>query len=370
MNDKLLIIAGETSGDIHGGNLAKSLLRQNPDLTITGMGGPNMREAGVNIIVPMEQLSVVGVFEVFSSIPAHYRAKTTIERYLDEEKPNAVVFIDYPGFNLRVAEVVKKRGIPVIYYISPQLWAWHRNRIIKMKRLVDLIMVILPFETEIYSEADIPVVFVGHPLLDSIPEMENVVKEDKAPLIGLLPGSRNVEVSRILPIMVDTARQLLKKDRTISFYLPHAHTVKKQIIEDCVADLPIDIVPSPAFRLRAQSDFAMTASGTATLENAILGLPMAIVYKLAYPTYLIAKALVQIKNIGLVNIVAGDEICPEYIQGNARPEAITEYIQSYLSNYALQEQMRDELRKVKESLGKPGASEKAAVAVSDFLTSR
>lgn len=360
---RILIVAGEPSGDMHGAKLADAILKQSPQTEITGMGGACMRQAGVNTLVSIENLSVVGVFEAIAKIPAHYQAKKVLERYLDEAKPNSVVLIDYPGFNLNLAESIKRRGIRLVYYISPQLWAWAQGRIRKMKRLVDLMLVILPFEEDLYRQAGVPVEFVGHPLLDQIPADLQGRGAIQPNLIGLLPGSREGEVRRILPIMRDTAEMIRMKYPDAEFFLPLSPNVQMSLVEKILGSLKVRIVPSPAYVLRRRAAFALTASGTATLENALLGLPMAVIYSLMPLTYLIGRMLVRIDKIGLVNIVAEEKIVPEYIQYAARPLDISEYVIRFLSDESLQKSVARGLDRVRESLGIPGASDRAAALV-------
>ncbi|HNT34984.1 MAG TPA: lipid-A-disaccharide synthase, partial [bacterium] len=233
-------------------------------------------------------------------------------------------------------------------------------RIRKMKRLVDLMLVILPFEEQLYQEAGVPVHFVGHPLLDQIPDqlLQETVRQTN--LIGLLPGSREGEVRRILPVMRDAALLLRKSLPAIELFLPLSPNVPRSLVEEILGNIEVNIVPSPAYELRHQAGFALTASGTATLENALLGLPMAIIYKLMPLTYLIGRLLVQVDRIGLVNIVAQEDVVPEFIQSRARPEDISRYVLEYLQNPSHQKTVLGALQKVQKSLGEPGASERAA----------
>jgi len=368
MSNTILLVTGEVSGDMHAANLVKELKLRSPDLSFAGMGGDAMKAQGVDILVSSDEVAVVGISEVFGKMPKIIKARKRLIEYIDNEKPRAVILLDYPGFNLRLAKAVKERGIPVIYYISPQIWAWAGGRIEKMKKFVDLMLVILPFEEDIYREAGVPVQFVGNPLLDEMPDLSHINRNKGIIDIGILPGSRTGEVRRILPAMVETAKLIKERYPEATFYLPLAPALDKDFVQEAfLKGSTIEIVPSPAYERRKASTFALTASGTATLENAILGLPMAIVYRVSLPTYIIALSVIRIRKIGLVNVVAERIVCPEFIQYGAVAELISEYTLEFLGNETLQAEMEDALGEVRESLGGPGASERAALAILEHL---
>jgi len=364
MSNSILIVTGEVSGDMHAANLVKELKLRSPELTFAGMGGTAMKAAGVDILVSSDDVAVVGFSEVFAKMPNIVRARKRLIDYIERKKPLAVILLDYPGFNLRLAKAVKERGIPVIYYISPQIWAWAGGRIKKMKKFVDLMLVILPFEEQIYREAGVPVQFVGNPLLDEMPALSNTKRRADVIDIGILPGSRTAEVNRILPAMVESAKRIKVVHPNATFYLPLAPALDPDFVRRTfLSDSDIEIVKSPAYERRKSSTLSLTASGTATLENAILGLPMAIVYSVSLPTYIIALSVIRIRKIGLVNVVAGRIICPEFIQYGAIPRFIADYALEFLQDTNAQQDMLEALTQVRESLGGPGASVRAAEAI-------
>ncbi len=374
-----MIVAGETSGDLHGGALASALFKLSPSLYIYGFGGNAMRRAGVDVIFDVERLAVVGIIEVFlhlKSVMAAYRcALSHLRKGVD-----LLILIDYPDFNLRLAKSAKKLGIPVVYYIGPQVWAWRPNRMKTIRKWVDKMLVILPFEKRIYDAAGVPCEFVGHPLLDQRPPSEMQRTEKAAYLIskglnpsgvtiGLLPGSRKGEVAALLPAMLRAAALLAKETPNLQVIIPIAPNLSEELILDLAqaSDFPICCVTGEIHQVLSVCDLIVVASGTATLQAAIAQTPMVIVYKLSWLTYRLARKLVRLKSIGLVNIIAGTSVVPELVQAEVRPERICEEVERLLHDNAACEKMKQGLMSVAARLGNAGASDRAAVAIFKFL---
>ena len=372
----ILIVTGEASGDLHGSNLVKELLAIDPSLRIYGVGGKKMREVGVEIIFDAGELAVVGISEVLRKAPSIFKAYKKLKKTLDSDRPDLVVLIDYPGFNMRFAKEVKKRDIPIVYYISPQVWAWRAGRSQKIAKLVDKMLVIFPFEVPIYEKYEMDVAYVGHPLLDEVKcrfskdeILENLNLDPEATTIALIPGSRCEEITRLLPVMYEAARIIKKKITHVQFVLPIANTLDLQFVRGFIEDasVPVNIVENNFYKVLAISDCAVVTSGTATLEAAFMAVPMVIVYKVSPLTYIIGKSLVKMDYISLPNIVAGKKIVPELIQDDASPERIAEEVLSIFERQNYCEEMKTRLQKVRGVLGKGGASERAANMVYGML---
>lgn len=372
----ILIVTGEASGDLHGSNLVKALLAIDPSVRVYGVGGKRMEEAGLEILFDAGKLAVVGIVEVVRKTPAIIKAFKRLKEALEKERPDIVVLIDYPGFNLRFAREAKKRGIPVVYYISPQVWAWRKGRSRKIAGLVDKMLVIFPFEVPIYEEHGIDVEYVGHPLADEVryntstEEIKRTLHLDAdAVTISLLPGSREEEIARLLPAMCEASVLIKEKIPDVQFVLPLANTLEMSFVLKFIESGPVQIkvVEDRLYDVLTVSDCAVITSGTATLEAAFMAVPMVIVYKVSPITYLIGKAVVEVQNISLPNITAGKRIVSELIQGDATPEKITEEIFRIIGNESYREEMRAELQKVRQILGKSGASERVASVVYEML---
>ncbi len=366
---RVLISAGETSGDLHGSRLVAAIKSLNPDVLFYGIGGEKLKEAGVETLFSTSELAVVGIVEVFSHLGTIYRAFHALRNSLDAAKPDLIILIDYPDFNLRLAVQAKKRGIPVLYYISPQVWAWRRGRIKKIAACVDKMLVVFPFEVPLYKEEGVDVEWVGHPLLEAVPPagscQEALTKlnlDDDKTTIGLLPGSRKGEVRRILPPMLKASETLSYELNDLQFVLPLAPDVREEDVRPILKDSTahVKLVRNSIHEVLSLSRLVLVASGTATLETAIMGKPMVVLYRISFPTYLIGKFLVKVKTIGLVNIVAGKAIVPELIQRDANGQRIAQEASNLLKNSLLYHRIEDELKVVKERLGSPGASAKAA----------
>ncbi|HIE43364.1 MAG TPA: lipid-A-disaccharide synthase [Candidatus Omnitrophica bacterium] len=372
----IMIVAGEPSGDIHGACIIKSLKSLNPSLEFIGAGGKRMVEAGLKGIGGMENFAIVGFKEVCGKIRLLKRNFEKLSRMMRCEKPDCFIPIDYPGFNLRLAEVAKSTGIPVFYYISPQVWAWGKNRIKKIQKYVDKMYVILPFEEEFYSRYGVKAEFVGHPLLDIV---KPVLGREEAlsyfhldrdkPVIGLLPGSRWEEIRLSLPVMVDVCRIISCKIPEIQFSILVAENIDARRVKSLLnrEDSQIHLVKEKPYEFMNLCDLLLVNSGTATLEAAILGRPMVIIYKLSFFSWILGKILIRIPNFGLVNIIAGEEIVPEFLQFGARSSVIAKEILHMLHNRNKRERIQRNLYKVKEKLGKNGASQRAAKAILEEL---
>ncbi|NIS60707.1 MAG: lipid-A-disaccharide synthase [Proteobacteria bacterium] len=366
---KILIVAGETSGDLLGAHLVKAVLSMDPGLRFYGVGGKHLRSMGTDVIFDSSELSVVGIVEVFSRLQSNYRAFRWLKRSLDWNRPALVVLIDFPELNLRLAKEAFKRKIPVFYYISPQVWAWREGRVKKIAKLVHKLVVILPFEVPFYRQRGIDCEFVGHPLIDIVkPHLSKQEAHEKFLLdkdrrtIGLLPGSRKEEVQNLLPVLLKSAHLLLRDFPNLQFIIPLAPAIDRFQVEKSIADFNLDIrvVGEHIYDVLNICDLVITASGTATLEAAIMRTPMIIVYKVSFFSYLVGRLLVKVKSIGLVNLIAEKRIVPELIQGQASPINIFNEASKMLKNPRALSMIRGELDKVKEQLGAPGTSQRAA----------
>ena len=368
---RILIVTGEASGDLHGANLAIALRSLRPDIHILGMGGSRMRAAGVDIIRDIGGHDVVGLIGL-TQLRGVLRTYFALARFLRTTPLDAIVFIDYPAFNLRMARIAARAGHRVVYYIAPQIWAWRPGRMGLIARVVHRMIVVLPFEEELYRKAGVPCDFVGHPLLDAVApayDRSDLRKrfglDGDAPVVGLLPGSRESEVQALLPIMVKAAARLAFRHPGLRLVLAQASSVPDALVEPVVAasDLDILVMKDQANEVMAACDLLLVASGTATLQAAIIGTPMVIAYRASRLTYWIARSVIRIGWIGLVNIVAGRALVPELIQHDATPERLSEEAERLLGNQGDYQGMLAGLHAVRASLGEPGASTRAAAVV-------
>lgn len=363
----LMVIAGEASGDMRAAELVKALLLLRPDTRFSGIGGDCMQKAGVVLFENITSLAVIGIVEVIKNLAAIKKVFDHTLRQIDSTRPDAVILVDYPGFNLRLAREIKKRGIKVIYYISPQVWAWRQGRIHKIKQLVDTMIVLFPFERDLYAKYGMQAVYAGHPLIDEVrphtPASEVLVSiglQTNTPTIGLMPGSRQKEITRHLPSIIEAARVLYQKDARYQFILLKAATIERSLLEHYIpADLPIKIHEDSPYDGINAMDAAIVASGTATLETALLQKPMVIIYKTSWITYAIARMVIKIPYIGLVNVVAGRRIVDELIQEECNAQNIAAAIIKAMNDTKL----REDLKEVRAALGAPGAALRAAEAV-------
>lgn len=365
-----MLVAGEASGDLHAANLVKALRELRPEVRCYGMGAGRMRAAGVDILVDSGRLAVVGIVEVL----AHYReikaALRKLQDIIETRRPDLLILIDYPEFNLRLAATAKKAGVKVLYYVSPQVWAWRPGRVKKIGGLVDMMAVVFAFEVPFYEKANVPVRFVGHPLADEAsPTMSRGEALDRfglksdAKIIGLFPGSRRSEIARLMPALLETARLLRDRFPAAQFVLPVAPGLDRSMIESYVDDSapPINILENQSiYDVTLVCDAIITASGTATLQIALMGTPMVIIYKVSWLSYWIARRLVTVKHIGLANIVAGKAIVREFVQNDVQPKSISDEIERLLTDQAYAENMRRELGGIVKTLGEGGGSRKTA----------
>ena len=359
MSKRVLIISGEESGDKHGASLIEALKVALPGIELRGMGGARMRRAGLDGIDSAE-VSVVGIVEVISRIPAILRTFNALKSTLRGERFDAVILIDLPDFNLRMAKVAKKIGIPVIYYISPQVWAWRRGRVKKIAKVVDKMLVVFPFEVELYKGVGLDVEYVGHPLLDSLDTSMDPVRtrmalgcDPESIVIGLLPGSRREEVHRLLPIMLEAGVIISKKAGThVRYLIPKAANIAGEEVEKMLngSSLDIKVLDGEMDKVLRASHGAVVASGTATLEAAIMGTPMVIVYKLSPLTYALGRLLIKVDHVGLPNIVARREVVAELIQDEANPVAIATEVLGLLKAPRRRERMMEGYGEIMEEL--------------------
>ncbi len=373
---RVMIVAGEASGDLHGGNLVQAMHKIDPEIRFYGVGGGNLKEAGAELIADAADMAVVGLTEVVSKLGMILKVMAQLKASLKKDKPDLVILIDYPDFNLPIAKAAKKYGIKVFYYISPQVWAWRRGRIGKIKKVVDKMAVILPFEADLYREAGVDVTFVGHPLLDVVrtkyPRKEALrrfdLREDVT-TVGILPGSRESEVIRLLPVMLGAAEIIEKEIGPVQFVLPLAATLDIAFVSQIIArySVPVRLIPNEVYDVIGCADIAMVASGTATLETALMETPMVIIYKVSAPSYYVGKMVINVDHIGLVNIIAGKTVVPELIQFEASPEKLAAEVMDILATKERMESIKGELKKIRHMLGSHGAAERVARMTYDMI---
>ncbi len=385
----VIIVAGESSGELYGSLLAQELRKKEPDMRIMGMGGERMRAAGVEIISPIsDAFGLVELFSAYRKIrTAFKKTKTAIRTHT----PDVLVLIDYPDFNLKIAKYARALGIRILYYVSPQVWAWRRGRVRKIGRLVDRMAVLLPFEEDIYRDAGIRCEFVGHPILE---EIRNVLiasspslreKQDNTPdhaerqalrsalginpsgpLLSLLPGSRPSELERLLPVMTEVVRLFRPEFSTWQFCMPLAPNTDSEKYRDSLDALTkegVVVIKGESVRALAASDLAVVASGTATLQTALLGVPMVVVYKLSPLTFFLGKLVVDVPHISLVNILAGREVVRELLQKIANPREVTGELSRIIRDKAYREEMLHHYRAIKEKFSRKHASQRVAEIV-------
>lgn len=366
---KIMMSAGEASGDMHAGAVAAEIKKQMPDAEIFGMGGADMRRSGVRIIYDIENLGIIGVVEVIKHIPFFFRLRDFLKKAMTEEKPDVLVCVDYPGFNMKLAHTAKELGIPVVYYIAPTIWAWHKSRAKSIVRDVKRVASIFPFEARAYEEAGAPVTFVGHPLVDLVhPSMsfEEAMahfggKADKKRIL-LMPGSRKNEVSGLLPDMVKAAAELSKK-ADCQFFIPRASTIPMDFLQDILKkepDVSFIVTEGNQYDLMQICDACIASSGTATLETALMELPTVLVYRLAPLTWKLANLLVHVEFAGLPNLLMNREVTPELLQEDVSPENMVKILLPWITDPAAGEKNVKELKKVRTALGGGGALRRTA----------
>ena len=370
----IMLSAGEASGDLHGGTLCRALRVLEPNVRLIGMGGGHMAGEGMEVIVDPTRHAAVGTSEALGRIPALYRAYRTMVERLRREKPRALVLIDFPEFNLRLARQARRAGVPVVYFIPPQLWAWRQGRVRQMARWVSRVLAVFPFEAPLYESHRVAVEFVGHPLLDVLPldltrdEARRRLHADPGhSLIGLLPGSRREEIERLLPPMLDAARRLVAADGRRRFVLGLAPTVPRERAEahlrHAAGGPPIELVSGRTYEVMAAADVLLIASGTATLEAALLGAPMILCYRVSRTTELVARLLSRVQWIGLPNLVSGRSVVPELIQGQVTGERLAAEATRLLDDPVAATAQRAAFKELRARLGEPGVGRRAARAV-------
>jgi lipid-A-disaccharide synthase len=370
-----MIIAGEASGDMHASGVVRELKRHDPAIEIFGMGGECMAREGMDVTVHMSHMAFMGFVEVVRHLRTIYRVQQSLEREMDRRRPDVVLLVDYPGFNLRFAQVAQRRGIPVLYYISPQVWAWHRSRVKQMKRLVNKMHVIFPFEVKIYEDEGIPVEFVGHPLVERLAVQstrdEFFAKHGlsrKKKVLGLFPGSRAQEIERILPTMVKSAQEL-QKLLDLQVAIGVAPNLGAKALLPYMPESGMSMIEHATYDLMHHVDAAIVTSGTATLETGWFGTPLAVVYKTSPVTFEIGRRLVNVRFISLVNIVADRGIVPELIQHDCTPEKIVKVMKPLLTDQREADAMRKDLSVIRERLGSGGASARVATSILEWRIS-
>jgi lipid-A-disaccharide synthase len=374
MSKRLYVVAGELSGDAHGAGLLRALKAKLPAVEIHGVGGPEMAEvAGPGLCDWVEDAAVMGVWEVLKRYGWFKERFARMLAELKEFRPDVLLLIDYPGFNLRFAEAVRKEcpETRIVYYISPQVWAWNKGRIPKMVKLLDEMLCLFPFERPIFEQAGLKTTFVGHPLVDELEEkrIPQVMRDEN--LVGLFPGSREREVARLFPMMIESAKRLKSLGGDLKFEVPAASAKLADQINGLLADAGagdlITVNRGESHSLMQRACCAVIASGTATLEAAYYGLPYCLVYRVAPLTYAAAKVLVKIKRIGIVNILAEEDVVEELIQADAEPAAVARALREFLDSPEKRAALREKLADTCSKLGGPGAHERAAGAVAGWL---
>lgn len=369
---ELLVVAGEASGDLHGARLVSELRHLEPDLGFFGLGGDELRAAGLESVAHSAEISVVGITEVLRILKRARQIFDLLLREVERRRPAAAVLIDFPDFNLRLASELKKRGVPVVYYVSPQVWAWRRGRVKTIAEVVDRMLVLFPFEVEFYERFGVQVIHVGHPLVDEVPQLPSVWErgeEVSGPFrLALLPGSRISEVEALLPVMLDAVKRLAQ-DLPVEVRLIRAPTIPRELLEEEVelSGLPVRIVSEDRFAAVANSHLALCASGTATLEVGLLGTPMVMLYRLGRWTYMLARLMVRLPFVSLVNLVLGKKVIPELLQSDATPRRVAAEAEQILLDDGERERMRAGLAELRARLGEGGASVRAAREVAALL---
>lgn len=373
---QIMLVVGEASGDAYGAQLVEALHRRDGSLRIYGVAGEQLRRTRFDALFSVDKLTGMGLIELFGNLGNLWRAYSILKRALRERRPDLLVLIDFPDFNLRLARLAKALGIPVLYYVSPQIWAWRRGRVRQIARWVDRMAVIFPFEAPFYERHGVNVSFVGHPLLESVRAtsdraqmLGNIGLDPDKLAVALLPGSRHGEVSRHAPVMARAAA-LLARDRNVQFFCVCASTIDADDVAAQLASsrLRIPVVHNDRYSAIHSADLVWAASGTVTLEAALLGRPMIIIYRLSPLTYLIARLLVRVEHIGMANLIAGERVVPELIQGEATPERVAAESRPLLDSAETRAAVREKLLGLRERLGGPGAADRVADLALGMMT--
>jgi len=365
----VVIVAGEASADLHGSNLVKAMKRLNPGIFFWGIGGEKMEQAGVKILYSSSDMAVVGLTEVLTKLRTIFRASKKLKSILKNDHPDLLILIDFPDFNIHIARTAKRFKTPVLYYISPQVWAWRRGRVRKIARRVDRMAVILPFEKDYYNQEPMDVEYVGHPLLDECPRNVNKHKavskmgvDQAQPVLGLLPGSRKEEIRNLLPVMVDAAEIMRRHYTDLQCILPLAPGIEQAFVQAFTdnTSVPVKLFRGNIYEALSVCNVALVTSGTATLEVAIMGVPMVIVYKVSPVSYWIGRMVIKVPYIGLVNLVGGEKVVPELTQNEVKADRLALEAITLLADTELRVNMIRKLGLIKEKLGTGGASERTA----------
>lgn len=369
---RILIVTGEASGDLHGAHLVKALKALSPDLQIVGIGGASMQAAGAEVVKDIPQLDVMGLIGL-SAVKTMLQRVSRIRALIKRERWDLVVLIDNPGLNFHFARVAKASGLKVLYYIAPQVWAWRRGRMRWIQQRVDHVVAILPFEEPLYKNAGVRCTFVGNPLLDEVAptyDRDALRRQfgltDDGPVIGLFPGSRKAELLEHVPLLLETVKRLVERHPTMQFVLAQASSVQDRFLADLLksSPVPIKVFRNMASEVMAASDLLVVKSGTSTLQAAVVGTPMILFYRApSWITYRLARLLIRVPWIGLANLVAGRGIVPELIHDEATPERLAQETVRLLTDRRAYDEMKVALRSVREALGTPGASHRAAETV-------
>jgi lipid-A-disaccharide synthase len=376
---RIMIVAGEASGDMYGARLVSEALQLDPGLRFQGVGGSAMRAAGVETLIDANDLAVMGLVEVLAHFRVIARAFATLKRIIRTSPPALLILIDYPGFNLRLAAVAKAAGVPVLYYISPKVWAWRPGRARQIARTVDRIAVIFPFEVPIYEKVGAAVTFVGHPLLEMVqptmsrPEALSAFGlTGPGQVVGLFPGSRRSEIRALLPVMLAAATLLAQRCPGLQFVLPLASSIEPELVDGFLAQaaVPVTVVRGRNYDVIQACDAIIAASGTVTLEIALLGIPQVIIYKVAPLTYAVAKRLVTVAHVGICNIVADERVVPELLQHEAEPARIAAEIGRFLLEADYRGTVTAKLQGIREKLGTSGASRNVAMLALAMLADK
>jgi lipid-A-disaccharide synthase len=370
MLKRVMMIAGEVSGDTHGAGVVRELKRMQPSVEIFGIGGEKMKQEGMTLTYHVRELSFMGFVEVLRHLPLIRSVERTMEQLLILKKPDVLMLIDYPGFNLRFARIAKKHGIKILYYISPQVWAWKKGRVKRMQGVVDKMLVVFKFEEEIYRKEGVDVSFVGHPLLEELDIQFSRAQfckrfgiDPSKKILALIPGSRRQEIKNLFSVMARSAG-VLRQSEDIEIVVGVAPNLRRDLFDLYLPpNVSLHYVENATHEAMKYADLAIVTSGTATLETACFETPMIVVYKTSWLTYIIARLLVRVRNIGLVNIVAGRTIVPELIQQNATVQRIVQLAEEMLNNDAARDAVKKDLSSVRGLLGSKGASANVANAV-------
>lgn len=373
---RLLISCGEPSGDLYGGELLRHLRPRLPGLEVFGLGGDRLHEEEVQLLGHVRDLAVVGIVEVVRHLGALRRIFKRVLAEVDRQRPDLAVLVDYPSFNLRLARELKRRRVPVAYYVSPQIWAWKAWRIREIQRRVAHMLVIFPFEQEIYARAGVPVTFVGHPLVDLVrpaPDREAFLRsaglDPSRPVLAVLPGSRTTEVRYNLPPLAAAIRLLAGRRPDLQFLLAVAPNLHPPALRDAVRGVPVALRAGQTHAVLGAATIAVVASGTATVEAALLGTPMVVVYRVSPLSYALGRPMVHVPHVAMANLIAGREVVRELIQADFTPERVSAEVLALIEDPARFARVREELAEVRVRLGQPGASDRAAETVFKYFFS-